>query len=347
MKLKILNSLLGALAIVAVACKPQTAAEPEALFEDWKSWYSPYSPYYLSAFAIDGEDNKWISCQGDTNSLRMLNGDGWHYFKAGSSSLDTYFDRIYYDNERTLWKGNGVVIDLKTGVRENNTYRYWQVYNIRDKGKSAGMKMDQNGVLWEAADGGVNSFDGQKWSWHSIPTFEGSYAGRVVFDGENNLLVSNMPMMGGKGYIVKKNGDTWTKVFECPATHWVPAMLADKENILWAGVLSRATVGNEFGLGLMKYQAGKWSSYTISDSKIPSNSVIEISEDNHGRLWLGTYSGGMASFDKKSKWNVIDKSNSPIPFNSIEFIEFDKSGDLWLGIQFNGIAQISKVSKAQ
>lgn len=156
-----------------------------------------------------------------------------------------------------------------------------------------------------------------------------------------------MPMMGGKGYIVKKNGDTWTKVFECPATHWVPTMLADKENILWAGVPSRATVGNEFGLGLMKYQAGKWSSYTISDSKIPSNSVIEISEDNHGRLWLGTYSGGMASFDKKSKWNVIDKSNSPIPFNSIEFIEFDKSGDLWLGIQFNGIAQISKVSKAQ
>lgn len=347
MKPKIFHYLLcGFVFVIAlVGCRHKTSVQPSALFEQWKDWYSPYSPYYLSTFAIDRQDNKWVACQGDTSALRMLNASGWHYFQAGDpTGLDIYFERIYDTSERTLWKGKGVVIDLKTGKHENKSYRCWQVYNIAERGKSAGIKEDQSGVLWEAADGGVRSYDGQQWKWHGIAAFQGSFAGKVAFDNEGNLLVSNMPLMGDQGYIVRKSGNSWTKVLECLPTHWVPVMLVDKQNVLWAGVLSRATVGNEFGLGLHRGHAGKWSSYTISDSNIPSNSVIEISEDKKGRLWIGTYSGGIACFDKKSKWEVVDNSNSSLPYNSVEFIEFDQAGDLWMGIQFNGIAQMKKVN---
>ncbi|WP_031529662.1 two-component regulator propeller domain-containing protein [Dyadobacter crusticola] len=337
---------IALLALVIVGCKAPKTANPDELSGEWKAWYSPYSPYFISTFAIDELDNKWVSCQGDSSALRMLNSSGWHYFKTEKpGELDSFLKRIYADQQRILWKGSGVVIDLNTVKKVNGTSKRWQVYNVADKRKSAALKMDDGGVLWEAMEGGVRCFDGRSWTNHIITGLKGSQAVRIVFDGENSLLVSNLPDMGQRGQVMKREGNTWTQVLECDPSHWVPTMLVDQQNVLWLGVLSRATVGNEFGQGLVRIQAGKWTSYTISNSSIPSNSVVEISEDRNGRLWLGTYSGGVGSFDKESTWSVINKSNSPLPFNSVEFIEFDKKGDMWLGVQFNGIAQISNVSR--
>jgi sugar lactone lactonase YvrE len=84
-------------------------------------------------------------------------------------------------------------------------------------------------------------------------------------------------------------------------------------------------------------QTAEWTTYNISNSQLPFDSIGPLVFDAQGNLWIasgslapGSSAGGLAKFDGEN-WTVYYTSNSGLPCNNIHALAFDSQGNLWIG----------------
>jgi ligand-binding sensor domain-containing protein len=73
-----------------------------------------------------------------------------------------------------------------------------------------------------------------------------------------------------------------------------------------------------------------WTVYNTYNSGLPINDVVEPILDTQGKLWIGTFGGGLAKFDG-SNWTVYNKNNSALPHNDIYTLALDSKDNLCYG----------------
>jgi len=80
--------------------------------------------------------------------------------------------------------------------------------------------------------------------------------------------------------------------------------------------------------------------------KLRDKSVYGIIIDNQGKLWVGTYGGGISVFDKDGR--IVDQIDSESGFssNSISHIYMDSKGAIWVATR-NGIGYIEDTNYPQ
>ncbi|WP_157766354.1 ATP-binding protein [Pedobacter ginsengisoli] len=88
-------------------------------------------------------------------------------------------------------------------------------------------------------------------------------------------------------------------------------MLQDKEGFIWI-----ATKG-----GLNRYDGYTFKTFTTDpqdDNSISSNSTSNLLEDSKGRLWVGTYDGGVNVYNKKTGhfFRIVQKSGNSLGLSS-------------------------------
>ena len=92
--------------------------------------------------------------------------------------------------------------------------------------------------------------------------------------------------------------------------------------------------------GLWRIAHGDTQRFTTRDG-LPTNHLRQIHLDRDGRLWIGTYGGGLVRFDGK-RFATLDVRNGLLePVVSV--VLEDDDGNLWLG----GNAGIQRISRAQ
>jgi len=98
-------------------------------------------------------------------------------------------------------------------------------------------------------------------------------------------------------------------------------------------------------LNIFNPETGDFRSISYSpqdNNSISSNVIKSIIEDNNGRVWLGTYSGGLTIFDRESNQFLHYKNNPNNPKsladNNVWSIYEDRFGDIYLGL-LNGFAK--------
>ncbi|WP_044533295.1 hybrid sensor histidine kinase/response regulator transcription factor, partial [Bacteroides intestinalis] len=79
------------------------------------------------------------------------------------------------------------------------------------------------------------------------------------------------------------------------------------------------------------------------DALLPDKSVYGILRDRQGKLWIGTYGGGIAIFDSNNK--TVAKLNTSTNFcsNAINHLHMDNQGGIWIATR-NGIGYIKDTS---
>ena len=84
-------------------------------------------------------------------------------------------------------------------------------------------------------------------------------------------------------------------------------------------------------------QTAEWTTYNVSNSPLPLDSIGPLVFDAQGNLWIGTgalapgsSAGGLAKFDGEN-WTVYTTGNSGLPCNNIHALAFDSQGNLWIG----------------
>jgi ligand-binding sensor domain-containing protein len=110
----------------------------------------------------------------------------------------------------------------------------------------------------------------------------------------------------------------------------VQAMLLDKEGNLW--------VCNGDVLSLFNKQTGGFTHYMSNETKFDEekHTLISITEDREGLLWLGTLGNGIVCFDKKTRkflqyyyYNETDSSG--ISDYTAIAIFADSKDNIWIG----------------
>jgi signal transduction histidine kinase/ligand-binding sensor domain-containing protein/DNA-binding response OmpR family regulator len=110
----------------------------------------------------------------------------------------------------------------------------------------------------------------------------------------------------------------------------VQTIFLDKNENLWAGTWSS-------GVYYLPKGENRFINYTIENTKgsLSSNSITSFAEDSKGIIWIGTYYGGLHSYNPKSKKFFNHSSNSFNTFlgkeGHIRTVLVDHKDQIWLG----------------
>ena len=119
----------------------------------------------------------------------------------------------------------------------------------------------------------------------------------------------------------------------------VRKVMEDSEGSIFAGTNTGLYVYDPLSGKSEHFQAN------IEDSSaLGHNAIIEIFEDSHKRIWLGSFGGGLISFDKENKSFKSYTSLDGFPDNSVKSIEEDEKGNLWMGTN-KGIVRFSPLTE--
>ncbi len=104
----------------------------------------------------------------------------------------------------------------------------------------------------------------------------------------------------------------------------VNCLLKDQEGFIWAGTQDGLNRFDGYQFSIFRNEPGDATS-------LSNNYIWTLFEDTDGKIWIGTYGGGLCSFDKKTeRFQTFLTGNSPKQ-NSIRAIEQSPDGFIFLG----------------
>ncbi len=245
------------------------------------------------------------------------------------------------------------------------TFTNYTVTNVSEN--IAGMycsctAVDHNDNLWVGTHEGLSKFDGKNWT---IYTTEDGLIGTgvtdIAFEGENIYVATSFG-------ISIFNGETWTgyNAEDGLPNYYIAAVAVDHDKNVWIGSYHGIAKfdGTEWTVydensgfpytsvkdirfdndgigwfvsgqdGLIKYENGAWTEYTIDNGKsIQNPHCIDVDLSNN--KWVGT-SNGAYKINKSS--STLYTESDGVAGKSIFGIHSDHNGHIWFGTE-NGASK--------
>jgi hypothetical protein len=218
--------------------------------------------------------------------------DQWQVFNTENSGLPS--DRLLSvtrDSQNNLWFGTA------QGVARYDE-KAWQVFDQADLPLQTvqvnALTADSNGHLYAGTLSGVAAWNGSR--WEALPAFRDEQ----VF----GLFVSNDALwVAAKRGVFRYDLAHGTDSFY-PTTAAANAVIVDSNGTVWAATSD----------GLARLQNEEWIYFNTSNSALPYNTVLTLTEGSPGTLWIGTshsaqVGGALASFDGEH-WTTYKTDNS-------------------------------------
>ena len=203
---------------------------------------------------------------------------------------------------------------------------------------------DSPGRLWVATwGGGLDRLDPQTGSWNHVRHEKGHDSSSA---GERATAMA-----------LDQNGNLWLGTWDglhrynpasgllerCPP---ISASSIEEKKIMSVYAGSDGTIWyGTFAAGLFRLdpQSSSLSHYTTSGSEgqcLSSMSVRSITEDARGRLWIGTWEGGIDILDRWSNRIEVLRSGPPpaLGANQVFSLLRDRSGGIWAGTDGGGVS---------
>jgi len=245
-----------------------------------------------------------------------------------------------YGEQKTLWIGT------KTGginKLDRNTGRF--THYVHDPGNpksiphncGTALYEDRTGILWIGSWGnGLISFDPEteKFNQYIVdvddPISQSSNIIRTIYEDKNDVLWIGTQSAG----LIKFNRETNQFSHKGLRTQ-VLKIYEDSMGELWIGASWRL-----FKLNRKTQEYTSYKNNPDDPNSISSSSIHSIHEDKTGRLWFGTYSGGLNKFNRESGEFKSYTMHNGLPNDVVQGILEDKQGNLWLSTN-NGLSKFN------
>src|SRR5436305_11969027 len=89
-------------------------------------------------------------------------------------------------------------------------------------------------------------------------------------------------------------------------------------------------VGTQGGLIKFDTTNNTHELFLKTNSGLPVNWVTSLLKDRTGALWIGTWAGGLAHYDR-GNWTTYNTHNQALPDSIILSLCSDSSGNIWIG----------------
>jgi signal transduction histidine kinase/ligand-binding sensor domain-containing protein/DNA-binding response OmpR family regulator len=198
---------------------------------------------------------------------------------------------------------------------------------------------DPDGILWLSSSEGAleritlpqNEFIHEQLVDNTLLKAENEVRG--ICRDSNGLLW--LTSKSGKVYVLKDNKLTEILSFDNPA-NGIYTIIEDHKKNIWLGTKGDGLLKAE-PAGGKKYNITRFMHNEKDAYSISSNLVYSLLEDEHGRIWVGTYGGGI---------NLIDQSGAKPRFyhhgnkfekyplavcDRVRTLASDSNGNIWIG----------------
>lgn len=213
----------------------------------------------------------------------------------------------------------GMPMGRISNVVKGNAGRYWFVYE--DKGLGL--------YLYSSTDGKVQKIEGENTKEKADDVKE-TNDGQVWIVYHDGLIqkysIAQRKLLFASDVILKQNVNSYDYNF-----------IVDSDGDLWLRVLSK-------GVYLFAPKSNTVRQFTENSpgSKLSSNLITQILQDNNGLIWVATDHGGVTLINKKENCKTDYLLNDPLTHlslsqNSIISMYQDNRGVIWLGTYKNGV----------
>ena len=230
------------------------------------------------------------------------------------------------------WHDEAIWVGTETGLAQFKNEQ-WEIY---DSGNSElysdnirSLKSDGDSLLWIGTmQGGLFCFDGTTWTNYN-------YANSGLTD---NIVRSieidhnaNIWMATTEGIFMYDRSDWY---------HWNMQnnnLQTNNINDIQVGFHNEKYVGTTNG-GIIYFDSlNTFTEYTIMNSDLPDNSVVDIALDQYGQPWFISPAAGLVQdTDVGGPWIIFNNTNSGIPSNALNCIEMN-GNELIIGSQLSGL----------
>ena len=317
---------------------------------------------------IENDNNLWLGTLGSglisfnpyTNSYMIFKHD-----PSNENSLpDNEVVALGRDVSGIIWIGTS----LGTGVTklQTNKRKFKYRYNIPSDPNSLSDNViwaiteDKTGYIWIGTyKGGLNKFDRAKNQFqvfkhnpldpNSIPE---NHIRALRVDKHNNLWIGFFS--GGLGMYNQKTGKFITNKHSSTDKNSISAnqvldIFIENDSTFWiaayGGGLDKLTFTDQHNLVFKNYENNPSDSLSISD-----NRIYTILKDNTGKLWVGTFGGGLNLFDKETqkfkRFRYHPNDPSSLSDDRVICVFEDKDETIWIGTFGGGLDKYNRETES-
>ena len=242
---------------------------------------------------------------------------------------------IAEDSSYRLWiaSSNGVyVLDRNTGTYINYQWKQNDPYSLNDNDVYS-LCCDWSGNMWAGTVAGLNYFDPVRKNFREVYAQQDTFKGvacvhRIVPDKNGDLLLGSNAGLSVYNF---KNDAVYELMNNAIRTVW-----ADKREILWIGTLTD---------GLIKYnrltkEKEHFRNVLGDTSSLASNFVSSITQDQDGKIWIGTKSG-LCRFDEMTRKFSTFTEKDGLPNMNVTQLMVDDKNRIWMAT-YKGISMLNE-----
>ena len=329
---------------------PFSATLPDIDFSDTRLTYE------------DREGNIWIGLWG--GGLIFCDPASIRRYTEADGLPDREIRCLGEDLEGRIWIGTmGGMACMEEG----------QIHSVKTGEIVSAIVVDGQGQVWSGGDAGkVYKWEGQ--TPQAISVAEESQsdaiavlcedsAGRIwigTSEGHFGWIEKNRFILldecvislrdrhyGVKGLLQDQDGVFWISSYGImPALYYYedgqfrPAEVAETETIAYVNVLwehqNTLWVGTAKGLFALDLSSRKVSRFTAEQFGLSANSILALTADSQGNIWMGTSGGGVLRYDDET-FQSIRLGPSALE-NKVEAVLCDRRGQMWFGTRAGLVA---------
>ena len=178
--------------------------------------------------------------------------------------------------------------------------------------------IDRNGIFYGATMNGLQTYDMETGEAHLMPM---SQTAQTETDGDGNVWIRwhwfspdtcLMEITPTATNIYRKSDYPFSEID-------LNQIKFDHHNRLWLATTK----------GIYCRDGQTWTVHNKDNSGLSFNNVMCIAFDDNGRVWCGTYGGGLFLFDG-SNWTQYTTANSQLPSDYVGFVAIDNDDIAWL-----------------
>lgn len=149
-------------------------------------------------------------------------------------------------------------------------------------------------------------------------------------DSKGNLWIGT----NGEGINVLKDGKVIRKFTPNPKSNATNESILPRNGYIRA--IEEDTAGNIWigshggGVNIYHPHNGQWSTYTQSNSQLPSDKVQTILRDSRGHIWVGTFGEGLSLYDNNKKDFINFSEKDGLQNTTVYQVLEDQNGLIWL-----------------